>query len=479
MINRILIRIKVVQMLYSYMLTQSQFRILPPPEKKNRDVRCAYNTYIDLLLLILKLSGQNVNTNGIKNPLSRLGRDNALSASGLTKSLASDDDVRQLILKRADGVDAYNRIIEPLFTKISSSEVYKDFAKKRKRDIPYEVRTWLTILRTVIATDPGVIAVARASEDYTAKGFAEGINMAVETIQDYSANITRPANALASLQDSLDRAHRLYHAMLMLPVAITRQQAERIDMAKEKYIPTDHDLNPSTRLIDNRLVEAISTNEDMARYLKDNPISWDSEYFLVKSLLDKILASDIYKRYLELPETDMASDCEFWRQVFKSIIFPSDELAEALEDKSVYWNDDLHIMGTFTLKTIKQIAASDNPTEVRMLPEYKDDEDREFGPELFSNAISNINTYREYINKFINPEQWDADRVAFMDIVIMVAAIAELTAFIKIPVPVTINEYVEIANFYSTPRSGQFVNGMLFSITKYLNEEGIITKPFA
>lgn len=477
MINRILIRIKVVQMLYSYMLTQSEFRIEPAPEKKNRDARCAYNTYVDLLLLILKLSGQNVNTNGVANPLARLGTQNVLSSSKMIKSLAADSDIREIILKRSVGVDAYNDILMPLYNKILASEVYKDYAKKRKRDIPLEVSTWLAIIRTIIANDPSLIEVARSQEDFTTKGFNQGVEMVVETIRDYSDNITRPANATASLNASLDKAHELYHALLTLPCALTSLQRERIEMGKEKYVPTDHDLNPSTRLIDNRLVDAISRNEAMAAYLKNNPFSWEGDYYLLKTLLDKILASDIYARYLEPEQTDMQADCEFWRQVMKFIVIPSDELAEALENRSIYWNDDLHIMGTFVLKTIKQIGASSNPEMQPLLPEFKDDEDRRFGPELFNNAIANSDTYRTYIDRFINVDQWDTDRIAYMDIVILITAIAEMLSFPLIPVPVTINEYVEIANYYSTPRSGTFVNGMLYSICKYLNQEGILNKP--
>lgn len=476
MINRILIRIKVVQMLYSYMLTRSEFRILPPPEKKNRDARCAYNIYFDLLLLILKLSGQNVNTNGVSNPLARLGVGNVFTTSKVAKSLAADSDIRDMILKRTDGIDHYNSVLEGLYDRIASSEVYKDFAKKRKRDIEIETRTWVVILRNIVARDEKFMEVARNNEDFTAKGFAEGLEMTVNTLEDYSDNKLRLANYLRSLEVSLDKAYELYHALLLLPGAITRLQAERIAMGKEKYIPTDSDLNPSTRLVDNRLIHAIEANEDMQAYLKSTPISWDGEFYAVKALLDKILASDIYAKYLALEETDMAADCEFWRQVMKFIVIPSNELAEVLENKSVYWNDDLHIMGTFAIKTIKQFSTADDVYDLKLLPEYKDDEDARFGPELFTAAVANADNYKTYIDRFINPEQWDTDRIAFMDIVILIASIAELISFPAIPVPVTMNEYVEIANYYSTPRSGQFVNGMLFAIAKYLHDEGVLNK---
>ena len=159
---------------------------------------------------------------------------------------------------------------------------------------------------------------------------------------------------------------------------------------------------------------------------------------------------------------------------------------EMIENKSVYWNDDLAIMGTFTLKTIKQMANTEQdcsaltPEElgrlVELLPVYKNREDEAFGPTLFEGAIKNRDEYRQYIDRFINDSQWDPERLAFTDIVILITAITELIAFPSIPVPVTLNEYIEIANYYSTARSGQFINGVLFSIVNYLKEQGKLLK---
>ena len=177
---------------------------------------------------------------------------------------------------------------------------------------------------------------------------------------------------------------------------------------------------------------------------------------------------------MEMESTDRAQDCEFWRKVMKSIILPSDSLIEILENGSIYWNDDLEIMGTFALKTIKQTASSEG--QLKLLPKFKDTEDANFGAKLFLDTIHNRESYRGYIDKFIDPKQWDSDRLAYMDIIIMMVAIAEIINFPAIPIPVTMNEYIEIANSYSTNRSGQFINGMLFSIVKYLRAEGIIIK---
>ena len=299
--------------------------------------------------------------------------------------------------------------------------------------------------------------------------------MAVDTLRDYHDSQSSYAQAKKSLNESLEKAYELYHALLMLPVYITDMEAERIEAAKNKYCPTDEELNPNMRFVNNAFVAAIRENPDMEAYLKKHPFSWESDYYMLKDLLDKIKQSEAYKQYMAEDETSFAKDCELWRTLLRMVVFPSDSLAEALEQRSVYWNDDLTIMGTFVLKSIKHFAAAQSE-EVNLLPIYKDEEDARFGPELFLTAIKERDTYRSYIDRFVNDSSWDPERLAFMDIVILVTAITELLKFPSIPMAVTMNEYVEIANYYSTPRSGQFINGVLFSIANYLKEEGKLNK---
>lgn len=154
----------------------------------------------------------------------------------------------------------------------------------------------------------------------------------------------------------------------------------------------------------------------------------------------------------------------------KSIILPDDDLAEVLESKSVYWNDDLDIMGTFALKTLRKFASNSDKDPV--LPKYKDDEDARFGADLFVNVVEHYDEYRDLVDRYVDNQAWDSERLAFMDVVIMAAAIAEMLNYPQIPIPVTLNEYIEIANSYSTPRSGKFINGVLYSIISHLKEEG-------
>lgn len=477
MINRVLIRIKVVQMLYSYLLTRSEFKIEPAPDTTSRDRKYAYAVYLDLLLLILELSGLNVKNGSEANahPLASLGRSNPLAGSRLATSLAGDDNIREIILRGNSGIAELDAIVMRLHQTIVATSAFIDYKKIKKPELKDDVQFWSVILRTVIAKNTLLQDALRQDAAYTGAGFNRGLQMVLDTLNNYNDTRSMLAGARNSLDASLAKAYELYHAMLILPVEITREEELRQDANKNKFLPTPEDLNPDTRFVDNAFVAAIASNPDMVEFTKKTPISWEADYFLIKDLLNKILESDFYREYMEAPSTDFASDCEFWRQVMKNIILPSDALAEALESRSVYWNDDLPIMGTFVLKTTRQFANSGGK-DVKLLPMYKDDEDAVFGPQLFIKAVNNRDLYRSYIDRFINREQWDSERLAFMDIVIMIAAITELLNFPSVPIPVTLNEYIEIANCYSTPKSGQFINGILFSVINYLKEKGLLNK---
>lgn len=474
MINRILIRIKAVQMLYSYLLTKMDFQILKEPVGTGRENAYAYRIYVDMLQIILELSGYRVGRE-ISNPIEQLGQSNMLSENKLAKALASNSDLKAILAKDKFDIEAFNPLLLRLYSLITKSAIYLDYQKKKRHTLDDEVTFWTVILNTIVANNQMVIEAARSNEDFSIAGFQKGVQLAADTIRDYKNSLESLTSAKKALADSLDKAYELYHALLILPVAITKLEDERIEAAKLKYCPTDDELNPNLRFINNAYVKAIVENTYLEEYFKKHPFSWEADYYNLRDILTKIKESRIYKEYMESPETDFTNDCEFWRNILKTVVFPSDALAEALEQRSVYWNDDLVIMGTFVLKTIKQFGntgRADSP----LLPMYKDEEDARFGLELFMDAVKGRDTYRGYIEKFVNTGSWDSERLAFMDIVILTAAIAELLNFPSIPLAVTMNEYVEIANYYSTPRSGQFINGILFSIAGYLKEEGKLNK---
>ena len=229
----------------------------------------------------------------------------------------------------------------------------------------------------------------------------------------------RMQDALKELRKSLDKAYELYHYLLLLPVELTRLQELRIDNARNKYLPTPEDLNPNMKFVENRFVAKMRQSEMMQEFLKTTPLSWRKNDIYLRLTLDKILNSDIYKAYMETPQSDLASDCELWKDLMKKVIFPDDELCDVLEEESVYWNDDLETIGTFVLKTIRRFA--DDGYD-KLLPQFKDEEDSRYSERLFRNAAEHESEYMALIDKFVVKDSWDTERLAFMDVVILLTA---------------------------------------------------------
>ena len=257
---------------------------------------------------------------------------------------------------------------------------------------------------------------------------------------------------------SLSKAYDLYNYLLLLMVEVTKQANKRLNAAKNKLVPTKEELFPNTKFVENRFIAQLEVNKQLLEFSNNQKKTWENEADFVKTLCDKILESDIYKEYMASETSSYEEDRELWRKLYKNIIFNNIELDQVLEDQSLYWNDDKEIVDTFVLKTIKRFDEK-NGAKQELLPEFKDEEDQDFARRLFRRTILNADYYRHLISE--NTKNWDLDRVAFMDVVIMQIALAEILSFPNIPVSVSLNEYVEIAKLYSTPKSGGFINGTL------------------
>ena len=272
---------------------------------------------------------------------------------------------------------------------------------------------------------------------------------------------------------SLSKAYDLYNYLLLLMVEVTKQANKRLNAAKNKLVPTKEELFPNTKFVENRFIAQLEVNKQLLEFSNNQKKTWESEADFVKTLCDKILESDIYKEYMASETSSYEEDRELWRKLYKNIIFNNIELDQVLEDQSLYWNDDKEIVDTFVLKTIKRFDEK-NGAKQELLPEFKDEEDQDFARRLFRRTILNADYYRHLISE--NTKNWDLDRVAFMDVVIMQIALAEILSFPNIPVSVSLNEYVEIAKLYSTPKSGGFINGTLDGIVNSLKKENKLTK---
>lgn len=266
---------------------------------------------------------------------------------------------------------------------------------------------------------------------------------------------------------SLSKAYDLYNYLLLLMVEVTKQANKRLNAAKNKLVPTKEELFPNTKFVENLFIAQLEVNKQLLEFSNNQKKTWENEADFVKTLCDKILESDIYKEYMASETSSYEEDRELWRKLYKNIIFNNIELDQVLEDQSLYWNDDKEIVDTFVLKTIKRFDEK-NGAKQELLPEFKDEEDQDFARRLFRRTILNADYYRHLISE--NTKNWDLDRVAFMDVVIMQIALAEILSFPNIPVSVSLNEYVEIAKLYSTPKSGGFINGTLDGIVNSLKK---------
>ena len=272
---------------------------------------------------------------------------------------------------------------------------------------------------------------------------------------------------------SLRRSYDLYYYFLLLIVDVTRMYERMIETKRNKYLPTDEERNPDVRMLNNRLTSQIAENEDLLKYIKEHGISWSDETDFVKKILDIIITSDIYSDYIKSEEDSYEADKEFWRLVFKRIISNNEFVEDYLEEKSIYWNEDVDIIESFVIKTIKRFDESEGSKQ-DLMPMFNSNDDYEYVIKLFRQALLNGDKYRERIDKHM--KNWESERVANMDMVIMQVALAEIMNFPTIPISVTLNEYIDAAKYYSTPKSGTFINGVLDSIVEELKAEKLLIK---
>ena len=271
---------------------------------------------------------------------------------------------------------------------------------------------------------------------------------------------------------SLSKAYDLYNYMLALMVSITRESRRRLEIEQVRSKREGKE-QPSTKLADNRFIAQLEVNKMLCNFLESQKKTWDNEPEFIKKMYEQIVNSQIYADYIADEDNTYEADREFWRKIYRTLIQENEDLDVLLEEQSLYWNDDKEIVDTFVLKTIKRFEEK-NKSKQELLPEYKDEEDREFARKLFRCTILNADTYQRYMSE--SSRNWDFNRLAYMDVVIMQIAIAEIMNFPNIPISVSINEYVNVAKLYSTPRSGSYINGMLDTIARHLITTGKLLK---
>ena len=281
-------------------------------------------------------------------------------------------------------------------------------------------------------------------------------------------------NMMASeknLMASVDKAYDLYNLMLTLPVEIARYAEHRQELARQKKLPTYEDLNPNTKFVDNSVIRIIANTDAVNDYTAARKLNWSLYPELIRTLYAQLTESDYYKSYMQRSERSFADDRQLVEDFFKSLQ-ECEALDTVLEEMSILWDDDLGYILMMILRTLSNLRPTH--TELKVAPKFKSEEDPQFVKTLFEKTLVNFGEYQRYIEKFT--ANWDIERIVFMDNLIIGTAMAELLNFPSIPVKVTLDEYIEISKYYSTPGSSVFINGVLDKIVESLTAEGRIKK---
>ena len=274
------------------------------------------------------------------------------------------------------------------------------------------------------------------------------------------------------LLSSIDKVYELYAYLLTLLTELTYQSGKIIEEAKSKKLPTQADLTPNTKFIDNLLIKKISENKQLVREVANRKVSWQTEGELVRKILTNIKASDAYQVYMTNTGCTYEEDKKFIIEIYKECIAEFDLLEHFFELRSIYWIDDMRLVNSVILKSFEN---SSETFELPLVSLYKDEaEDKQFVIDLFRKTINTEKESEKYISE--KTKNWEVDRIALMDVLLMKMSITEILHFTSIPVKVSLNEYIEISKMYSSPKSKIFINGILDKLVQDFKEQNILQK---
>ena len=275
-----------------------------------------------------------------------------------------------------------------------------------------------------------------------------------------------------TLLASIDKTYDLYFQMLSLVVELAHYAEQRQQAAMQKKLPTYEDLNPNRKFVENSVIRLIADSDSVNDYLAARKLNWSKYPELIKLLYNQLEETPYFKKYMSSQERSFREDLALITEFYTKELEECEMLEDALDEQSILWNDDLGFALVMVTRTLSNMRPSHK--EVKVLPKFKSDEDLDYATSLFENAAVNFDEHLETIEQYTR--NWDVERIAYMDNIIMVIALAELTSCPSIPVKVTLDEYIEIAKFYSTQSSSTFINGVLDKMVTSLTEAGKINK---
>jgi len=274
---------------------------------------------------------------------------------------------------------------------------------------------------------------------------------------------------------SIDRTYDLYLTVLIFPCELADVAANKMEISRNKMLPTKEDLDPNLKFVNNRLIKKLKESNVLGREINARRIGWqtDQAIEIIRKTWENIRGWDAYKVYMASGESSWQEDVEFVMDIFRKHMADSDLFEQYIEEMSMHWPGDMNMaVAPAALKTFEGIPEEG---DIKLAPLYKDPEDdRKFVIDLYRKTIIDNEASSKLIGD--KTKNWEVDRIAVMDVILMKMAIAELTNFPSIPVKVTLNEYIEISKTYSTPKSRQFINGILDKLVADFREQGLINK---
>jgi transcription antitermination protein NusB len=288
----------------------------------------------------------------------------------------------------------------------------------------------------------------------------------------YQSNNEDLAVGEKELLFGIDKIRDLFLYQLSLLNELLTEEERIIEENLSKHLPTNEDLHPKRRFLDNKCLLLIAGNKDFLKASREKGIGWQIEKELIRKLMLTIRDQNYYKTYVSAEETDLRDDTRFVIAMLNKSILPFEPLHSFYEEKSIYWLDDWELVNKTIIKMLKLCAESGGELVIPGL--YKDISDRQFAIELFKRTIVNQADFDKIISA--KTKNWDMERIALMDVIIMQMAISEILKFPEIPVKVSLNEYIELSKMYSTPRSNIFVNGVLDKLVDDFTEQKLISR---
>jgi N utilization substance protein B len=290
----------------------------------------------------------------------------------------------------------------------------------------------------------------------------------------FQSNVQDIAKGEKELFNNIDKIYDLYIYQLALLLELRHVATVQLEDAKKKRLPTAEDLDPNLKFLENKFITQLAENIHLKRELNNRRINWNNEFELVKKIYNNIKVSDAFGKYMNVDDDSYKTDRNFVLEIFKEFIADYELVNHIYEERNLHWGDDIYLVNPMVVKTIESFKENVNP-DFLLIPLYKDEEeDESFAKNLFRQTILRNDEIEKLIGD--KTKNWEVERIALMDVLLMKMAVAEILHFTSIPIKVSLNEFIEISKIYSTPKSKLFINGILDKLVNDFKTEGKISK---